>query len=152
MPKLYISGLSPNSRRVMMAIHENGRDDYEVVHVDLSKGGNKTPEFLAINPNGKVPALDDGDTKLWESIVMMQYLSQESPLWPASKARYDIARWQVWGVAHHQRWIDTIGFEKMLKGMFGLGEPDMARVAEAEVFVERFNGVLDGHLRSRRSS
>ena len=39
----------------------------EFVHVDLAKGEHKRPEFLAINPNGKVPALEDGATRLWEA-------------------------------------------------------------------------------------
>lgn len=39
----------------------------EFVHVDLGKGEHKTPAFLAMNPNAKVPVLVDGNTTLWES-------------------------------------------------------------------------------------
>src|SRR3954462_9511039 len=45
----------------------------EFVHVDLRKGEHKTPAFLAINPNGKVPAFSDGDLKLWEANAIMCY-------------------------------------------------------------------------------
>ncbi len=47
----------------------------EFVHTDLAKGAHKTPEYLAINPNGKVPALTDGDAKVWEANPIMAQLS-----------------------------------------------------------------------------
>ena len=47
----------------------------EFVRVDLAKGQHKSPDYLAINPNGKVPALVDGDTKLWESNAIMCHLA-----------------------------------------------------------------------------
>ena len=48
----------------------------EFVRIDLAKGEHKRPEFLAINPNGKVPAFTDGDTKLWEADAIMAYLAK----------------------------------------------------------------------------
>ena len=47
----------------------------EYVRVDLSKGEHKAPGYLAINPNGKIPALVDGETNLWESSAIMCYLA-----------------------------------------------------------------------------
>jgi glutathione S-transferase len=46
------------------------------VHVRLNKGEHQTANFLAINPNGKVPALQNGDTTLWESNAIMAYLAR----------------------------------------------------------------------------
>ena len=56
----------------------------EYVYLDPAKGEHKTPQYLAINPNGKVPALTDGDLKLWESNAIMCHLAQKagSDLWP----------------------------------------------------------------------
>ena len=46
----------------------------EFVRVDLRKGEQHTPDFLAVNPNGKVPVLVDGDLVLWESTAIMARL------------------------------------------------------------------------------
>jgi Glutathione S-transferase, N-terminal domain len=48
----------------------------DFVHVDLGKGENRTPEFLALNPNGKVPVLETGEGSLWESNAIMCYLAR----------------------------------------------------------------------------
>ena len=47
-------------------------------HVDLLKGAQKSPDFLAINPNGKVPVLVDGDLRLWEHPAIMLYLAEKA--------------------------------------------------------------------------
>ena len=48
----------------------------EFVRIDLAKGENRTPDFLAINPDGKVPAFAHGDTRLWEADAIMGYLAK----------------------------------------------------------------------------
>jgi glutathione S-transferase len=60
--------------------------------------------------------------------------------------RYDIARWMNWELAHWGRWISSYGFETLLKGMFGMGEPDEKAMEEAAGFIAKFGGVLDEHL------
>lgn len=50
---------------------------YEFVLLDLQGGENKQPDYLAINPMGKVPAIVDGDFKLWESGAILLYLEQK---------------------------------------------------------------------------
>jgi len=147
--KLYHHPISDTCRRVLATIYELGRDDVELVTVNLFEGEHKTPEFLKLNPNGKVPTLEDGDTVLWESTAIMQYLAGDSPLWPASKVRYDIIRWQVWAIAHWGPAIGKVVFERLAKGMIGGGEPDEAKIAEGLGEFERFAAVLDGHLEGR---
>lgn len=145
--KLFVNSISPNSRKVTAVASHLGID-CEVQTIDLSKGENRSPEFTAINPNAKVPALKDGDFCLWESNAIMCYLASkvDTDLWPKSNARYDIQRWMNWELAHWGRWISSYGFETFLKGMLGMGEPDEKAMAEAAGFVARFAKVLDDHL------
>jgi glutathione S-transferase len=75
--KLYCDPLSTTSRPVMMFIAEHGLD-VEIVHVDLMSGGNQAPDYLALNPNGIVPFLVDGDLKLGESVAILKYLARKT--------------------------------------------------------------------------
>ena len=147
--KLHYHPISHNCRRVLATIYENGRDDIELNLVNLFEGEHKTPEFLKLNPNGKVPVLEDGDYSLWESTAIMQYLSGDSSLWPASKVRYDIIRWQVWGIGHWGPPIGKIVYERLVKKVTGGGESDEAKVSEALEDFQQFAGVLNGHLEER---
>ena len=53
--------------------------DYEIVPIDLQKREQKSPEFLRINPSGKLPALVDGDTKIFENVAICLYLADKFP-------------------------------------------------------------------------
>jgi glutathione S-transferase len=75
--KLYCDPISTTSRPVLMFIAEQGLD-VEIVKVDLLAGGSQDPEYLAINPNGVVPFLVDGDFKLGESAAILKYLAVRS--------------------------------------------------------------------------
>jgi GST-like protein len=68
---------SPNPAKVALFLEEAGLD-YEVVTVDTLKGEAQTPAYLAINPNGKVPALSDGDAVLFDSSAILLYLGQKT--------------------------------------------------------------------------
>lgn len=148
--KLYYHPISGNCRRVLATIYETGRTDVELVLVDPFKGETRQPEFLALNPNAKIPVLVDGDFKLWESTAIMQYLADDSPLWPLGKLRYDVVRWQCWALAHWSAPIGKIVFERLLKPRLGLGNPDEAKIADAATELERFAAVVDGHLEGRQ--
>ena len=70
---------------------------FEHVNVDLMKGEHRRQEYLALNPNGKVPCLVDGDFVLWESAAICRYLAVTYPdkgLLPTSAA--DQARVDQW--------------------------------------------------------
>ena len=82
--KLYTFPPSPNSRKIMAVAHYLGIE-LDVHFVDLTKGDQMKPEFLALNPNHKIPTLQDGDFVLWESNAIMQYLAasqSDRSLWP----------------------------------------------------------------------
>jgi glutathione S-transferase len=67
-----------NTLKIRVAFAE-ARMAYELVPVDLDKGENKTPEFLKLNPHGKVPVLLDGDFALPESNAILWYIAETNP-------------------------------------------------------------------------
>jgi glutathione S-transferase len=78
------------------------------MRLHLDKGEHKKPDFLAINPNGKVPALVDGDAKLFESLAIIFHLGERygeaKGMWPraGSRERSEAYVWSVWGMAEVQ--------------------------------------------------
>jgi glutathione S-transferase len=77
MMKLY---WSPRSRSFSaLWLMEEAGEPYERVLTDISKGAQKTPEYLAINPMGKVPALQDGDATLAEAAAICAYVAERCP-------------------------------------------------------------------------
>lgn len=70
--------------------------EYEQIPIDFRKGENRDPEFLAINPNGKLPALVDGDLVLFESMAINLYLAKKygGDLYPDNET--DIALTDMW--------------------------------------------------------
>jgi GST-like protein len=67
---------SPNPAKVALLLEELGVA-YDAVPVDTRKGEQFTPEFLAINPNGKTPAMTDGDAKIFDSTAILMYLANK---------------------------------------------------------------------------
>src|SRR5215467_11998241 len=132
--KLYHNPLSPNVRRVRLTAAVLGVQ-LEEKRLDFAKGEHKNPEYLALNPNGAVPTLVDGDFVLTESRAIMQYLAStkpESGLLPRDeRARADVTRWQFWDSSHFSPQLGTFTFQKLLKPMMGMGEPDAQKIEEA---------------------
>ena len=75
--KLYYTPRTRSSRPRWML--EELEIPYELVRVDLSAGEHRKPEYLAINPYGAVPALVDGEVKLFESAAICAYLADKHP-------------------------------------------------------------------------
>ncbi len=76
--RLYHHPMSANARRaVMTALHLGA--DVEIVLVDLAKGAQRQPDFLRMNPNGRVPVLDDDGFLLTESHAIMTYPRRQDP-------------------------------------------------------------------------
>ena len=76
--KLYDAVPSSNSDRVKVALHEKGLA-YDRVTLNLAKKEQKRPEFLKLNPYGKVPVIDDDGKVLFESCVINEYLDEKYP-------------------------------------------------------------------------
>lgn len=149
MKLFYAETINPR-KACAVARYLNVPIDY--VHVDLGKGENRTPEYLAVNPNGKVPAFEDGDLKLWEANAIMCYLARAagSDLWPGDARQIEVIRWLSWNSEHFTRHAGSLYFQNIVKPALGFGAPDEAAVKEATGFVRRFGAVLNDHLRGRK--
>lgn len=134
--KLYDFATSPNCQRVKVVLEEKGLT-YETVPVDLRKQEQKAPEYLAMNPYGKVPVLVDGDTVLYESCIINEYLEDkypDPPLLPANpSARARIRILIDYGITHTNDSHQAIRAEMMKPE----GERDADALAAAKVrFIE----------------
>lgn len=92
--KLYDFASSPNCQRVIVVLEEK-RLPYEKVPVDLKRMDQKKPDFLKLNPYGKVPVIIDGSTVLYESLIINDYLDEkysETPLMPKDPGKRAKAR------------------------------------------------------------
>lgn len=151
--KLYMNPISPNVRRVRLAAAVLGLR-LEEENLDLAKGEQKKPEFLALNPNGAVPTLVDGNFVLTESRAIMQYLASKKPesgLFPRDEpTRADVTRWQFWDSSHFSPALGTLAFQRVVKPMMGMGEPDADKIEEALTNFRRFAAVLNKRLDGRQ--
>lgn len=99
MIQLYTWG-TPNGKKVSIMLEEIGLP-YEVHAINIGQGDQMKPEYLAINPNNKIPAIIDTDgpggkpLKIFESGAILMYLAEKSgKLWPADTAkRYEVIQW-----------------------------------------------------------
>jgi len=100
---LYSFTITPNNRKVEAFVRHYDLD-VDIHHISFKDNEQKSSEFLAINPMGRVPALVDGDLKLWESNAILTYLAQKFPETNALptdlEGRADADRWLHWQNAH----------------------------------------------------
>ena len=107
MIELYTAA-TPNGWKVSVALEELSIP-YQFHHIHLDKGEQKQPDFLALNPNGRIPAMVDTDTgiTIFESGAILLYLAEKTgKLLPESQAeKYDVIQWlmfQMGGVGPMQ--------------------------------------------------
>jgi len=137
---------SPNPQKVQFALNELGLQ-CEVVPVDLTKGEHKKPEFLALNPCGRVPVLVDGDLTLWESHAILAYLGDKTgKLWPTTAAgRADALRWLFYLTAHISPPTTEVAFNRIAVKLLGL-PGDEAAIARGEKALPAALSILEGQL------
>lgn len=148
--KLYWSDvLSP---RKVCAVAKYLQSPVDYVYLDLGRGEHKTPEYLALNPNGQVPTLVDGARTLWESAAIMCHLAArcDSALWPQDARQFDVLRWLSWDLARVYPCAGELYFQYIIKPRFRLGNADPDEVQRATDAWRRCAAILDNHLRSRR--
>jgi GSH-dependent disulfide-bond oxidoreductase len=134
---------TPNGRKVSIALEEMGLD-YQVFPVNIGKDEQFAPEFLAISPNNKIPAIKDGNQSVFESGAILVYLARKSGQFLAAEGTRPYWRtmeWLMWqmggygpmlGQAHH----------------FLQFNPGLSEYAERRYHDEakRLTSVLDKHL------
>ncbi|MCH4268877.1 MAG: glutathione S-transferase N-terminal domain-containing protein [Brevundimonas sp.] len=144
---------TPNGVKVSILLEELGLP-YEVHLVDISKDETWTPEFLSLNPNGKIPAIIDPDgpggkpLPLFESGAILVYLAEKAgrflPTDPA--ARYETLQWVFFQMAAIGPMFGQVGFfHKYAGSAFEDKRPRDRYVAESR----RLLGVLEGRLKGR---
>lgn len=94
MLKFYFSG-APNPTKVALFLEETGLP-YEAIPIDTRKGDQHTPDYLAINPNAKVPAIVDGDVTVFDSNAILLYLAEKTGKFlppPSDRLRGELLSW-----------------------------------------------------------
>lgn len=147
--KLY--GFGPTrSLRALWALREL-KVDFEFIEVNMARGEHLKPEFLALNPAGKLPVLVDGDFVLTESVAIVLYLAEKYPehdlLPSALRARADVQRWllftateleqPLWRIARHSN-------------VYPKAERLPAEIALARRDFEQMALVMERHMRNRQ--
>jgi len=100
---------TPNGRKVSVMLEELALP-YEVVKVNLAKGEQFTPEFTAISPNQKIPAIVDGGLALAESGAILIYLAEKTGRLLPAATRYPTLQWLMFQMAQGARAGRDAGF------------------------------------------
>jgi glutathione S-transferase len=149
MLKLHYHPLSTYSRRVRIACLEK-RIDIQLVELDMAKGAHRGPDYLRLNPYGRVPTLEEDGFVLYESTAILEYLEATRPAPPLVPAD---ARGRAL-VAMHMKLCDiqlarqtgTIIFPKRF---LPRERWDEAAMAQAKKEIERHLGIVEQQLAGR---
>jgi glutathione S-transferase len=145
MPPLRIYGIArTRAFRVLWIAKELGLD-YEHIPIEIGQAGAQQADYLAINPNGRLPAIDDGGFVLWESLAITLYLARKhGRLYPATlEGEAKAWQWTLWSVQEVDRGVNIWSLHAM---RLPPADRDPQRLAEALTVLERPFKVLDGAL------
>jgi glutathione S-transferase len=122
--------------------------DYEHVPIEIGEAGARQPDYLAINPNGRLPAIDDGGFTLWESLAITLYLAKKhGRLYPATlEGEAKAWQWSLWSVQEVDRGVNIWSLHAV---RLPPPDRDAQRLAEALKVLEAPFKVLDGALAGR---
>jgi glutathione S-transferase len=148
MATLYDYLPSGNGYKVRLLLAQLGIP-FELVqmHMDLERSDTRTPEFLAKNPNGRIPCLrlDDG-TYLWESNAIQWYLAEGTPFLPQTRLeRAQVLQWMFFEQYSHEPYIAVV----RAWHHFGLLERNRTQLAEKTAKGYAALGVMESHLAAR---
>jgi glutathione S-transferase len=150
MARLRIYGIArTRAFRVIWIAKELGLA-YEHIPTEIGAAGARQPDYLAINPNGRVPAIDDGGFILWESLAITLYLAKKHSaghLYPATlEGEAKAWQWSLWSVQEVDRGVNIWSLHAV---RLPPEERDAGRLAEAIKVLEPPFKVLDGALGRR---
>lgn len=138
---------SSNVQAVMWLVGELGLD-HERLDVGGAFGGNREPDFLAKNPMGRVPVIEDGEVTLFESQAIMRYLAARhgaEDLWPADAgARAPVDQWMEWAKVNVAPTVIYKVFWQLVRT--SAADRDHARVAEGVAELKDLMRVADSRI------
>ncbi len=139
---------SVNVQKAMLCVEELALP-YERVDAGMHFGVTKTPDYLAMNPNARVPTIDDDGFVLWESNAIVRYLAAKHSagrLWPTDpQARADVDRWMDWQQTSHNPPLTTL-FWGLVRSPGAIAPKDLD---EAKAAMVDLMAMLDARLESR---
>ncbi|MCA9400989.1 MAG: glutathione S-transferase family protein [Candidatus Omnitrophica bacterium] len=147
MIKIYGGDLSSPANKVRFTANAIGID-YEYIQVKIREGEHRTPEFLAMNPVGKIPVLDDNGFIVFESGAICKYLviKHESSLYPQDlKQRTRVEQWTDFSTLHINTAMSKVIFNRVFY-QFAKVEKDERSLQDGINFLKRFLPVVEGQL------
>jgi len=146
--ELLLDPRTVNSRKVLAGL-KLIEADYTIKKFDYFQAEQKSPEFVAINPNAAFPALRDGDFILWESNAILQYAAEKvgnTSAYPTDlKTRADINRWLLW---ESSSWFGSCYIylvENCVKPLLG-DTTDINILADEEENFHKLASILDARF------
>lgn len=139
---------SVNVQKVVWCADELGLA-YERIDAGGRFGRNDTAEYLAMNPNGLVPVIEEDGFVLYESNAIVRYLAaRHASLLPADpRARADVDRWMEWQSTSYTPAMTAIFWQLVRTPV---AQRDAAAIEASRAKSEKLSGILDAHLASRR--
>jgi len=143
--ELYWGSGSPFAWRVMLTLEVKGLD-YQSKLLEFSKGENKSPEYLKLNPRGKVPTLKDGDFVVYESLAIMAYLDRkygEPPLFGKTPEQTGLI-WRT--ISECDNYLISAGDKVVRPIFFGEGLDKLDEIHQAAQTIRQELKSLDDRL------
>lgn len=145
MYKLYGMSSSGNCYKVKLLLEQLGQA-YEWLEVDVLNGGARSPQFLAMNPNGKVPTLQlESGEYLAESNAILAYLADGTRYWPLERyAKAQVLQWMFFEQYSHEPYIAVAR-----NVLHRSNHPRRAELPRLQELGRQALDVMDQHLRNR---
>lgn len=147
MLKIYGSDLSSPSNKVRFAANAMGLT-YDYIRVNLRDGEHKKPEFLKLNPVGKIPVMDDEGFVLFESNAIIKYLADKngSPLYPKGlKERAVVDEWIEFTSHHVYQAISKVVYNRFFAPRMKISV-DERSLSDGLAWIDRFFPIVDSQL------
>jgi glutathione S-transferase len=148
MSRLRIYGIARTRAFRALWIAEELGLDYEHLPIEIGAAGARKPDYLAINPNGRLPAIDDDGFTLWESLAITLYLAKKhGALYPTTlEGEAKAWQWSLWAVQEVDRGANIWSLHAM---RLPPEDRDPQRLAEALMVLQPPFKVLNGALAVR---
>ncbi|HJU28655.1 MAG TPA: glutathione S-transferase family protein [Candidatus Binataceae bacterium] len=150
MMKLYDFLPCPFGQKVRIVLAEKGLS-YELIQIDLAQGEQRRPDFLRLNPFGRVPVLVDEDTTIYDSTIIAEYLEDEypePPLLPAIGASALRARARIWEDFADASFTPQVG-QLMAEMSKAESERDVGKIQRLHQSVDRMLNFLNHELQGQ---